>query len=80
MTWFWQSVLYSSKAGDIQESVEYKGRLTISGGPYGADSMASVPESDWAAGWTHTGVLGGEITDFGLRRRLLNRQRSICVL
>ena len=60
--------------------MEYKGRLTISGGPYDADSMASVPESDWAAGWTPTGDLGGEITDFRLRRRLSNRRGSICVL
>ena len=60
--------------------MEYKGHLTISGGPYGADSMSSVPESDWGTGWTRTGDLGGEITDFGLRRRLSNTQQSICVL
>ena len=60
--------------------MEYKGHLTISGGPYGADSMASVPESDWAAGWTHTGDLGVEITVFGLRRRVSKRPGSICVL
>ena len=77
MTWFWQSVLYSSKAGDIEESVECKGRLTISGGPYDADSMASVPESDWGTGWTHTGEIGGRNCVFGLRRRLSNRQGSI---
>ena len=60
--------------------MEYKGHLTISGGPYGADSMSSVPESDWGAGWTDTGDLGGEITDFGLRRKVLNRRGSMCVL
>ena len=74
MTWFWLTCLYSGKAEDIEESVEYKGCLTISGGPYGADSMASVPESDWGHRRTHTGDLGGEITDFGLRRKVSNRQ------
>ena len=77
LTWFWPTCLYSGKAEDIQESVEYKGRLTISGEAYDADSMPSEAERDWGTGGTCTGEIGGGNCVFGLRRRLLNRPGSI---